>query len=133
MRLDELNWAVGDDAKHAKKGYVPRDSVVVWVRIRDVIDNQHRDFRISPESDENRIGKRFDAAVDHWKNGGWMNPSQLGWNDHWKTVDVGDGRHRLAAALSMGEEWAPVLVDPNEIPKLKKVIGLSETDPNKEK
>jgi hypothetical protein len=129
MKLNELNWAHGENLDKRKSKYVAKGHVVVWVKIKDVIDNMHSDFRISPDSSENRIGQRFEKAVEHFKANGWMDLTSLGWNDHWKTVDVGDGRHRLAAALSLGEVWAPVTVDKSDIDELKKVIGLRETEP----
>ena len=127
----KLNWAIGKDIDKAQAPYRQKNNKIVWLNAEEVLPKVHPDFRVIPESGMNHIGNRMDKAKSHFASGGYMDPPDVGYNaQHPKyPVGIGNGRHRIAAALSMGEKWFPASVEPDDVAQLKKHVSVMEKKP----
>lgn len=120
----KLNWAIGDNID---KTTIPmRGMVIAFADPKVLIDNSNPDNRVTPESMENHIGNRMDRALQHFANGGYMTPPQisLATRNPKYPVFIGDGRHRTAASVRLGETRIPVVVHRSELNKLAARIPL---------
>lgn len=127
----KLNWAIGKDIDKAQAPYRQKNNKIVWLNAEEVLPKVHPDFRVIPESGMNHIGNRMDKAKSHFASGGYMDPPDVVYNAQHPKYPVGidNGRHRIAAALSMGEKWFPASVEPDDVPQLKKHISVMEKKP----
>lgn len=130
-------WAVD---KHADKATLPHQNRIkngtydnyelMWLNIEDVFSNAHPSFALDvndPVGGKNSIKGRVQRAKDHWESGGYMDPSELGYNDsngaiNRGTIDFTDGRHRMVAAYHRGEEYAPALVPKEDVAQIKSLV-----------
>ena len=106
----------------AKKGVLRR------VNIQELFEKTPKNYRLNiadPTGGKNKIGYRFSRSIQHWQEGGRMDPPILSIQN--RQVNFLDGRHRLVAAAQLGEIEAPIIIAPadnlkqaSEILKLKK-------------
>lgn len=127
--LENVNWAIGKNidkaTKLGQKEIQDPNNEIIWVDIKDLFSKTGSDQRLDvddPTGGKNRIGDRITRAIEHWKNGGYMNPAFVGWNDYFRNIGFTDGRHRLVAAYQMGERWAPIIVDKQSIDKVRELV-----------
>ena len=130
LELQDLHWAVRKSQAdgYTKNLFADPHYKLIWVDIEKLMQNTDSMQRISlsartSKDDGNIIGNRVQRAKEHWKEGGYMNPSNIAWNESSKSINFGDGRHRLVAAYQMGETMAPVFVDVESLPMIQKVLG----------
>lgn len=128
MRLRDISerWAVGSNQDRASpwalRQMKDRDHHVVWLNIRQAFGKTDDDFRLDPDhptGGPNSIGRRVAQAKEFWGSGGHMNPSELSVKAN-GSIFWGDGRHRMVAAVQMGEEFGPVVMDTESLRNLKK-------------
>lgn len=124
-------WAINDNVIYGTDPYKRRirygafdDASIIWVNIKDAFEHTEEDLRLDindPLGGINSIKNRVPQAKAQF-NSGYMNPSEVGYNEYRKAIMFGDGRHRLVAAYQLGEEYAPVIVSNSEIPNITKLI-----------
>ena len=134
--INELNWAIDQNIDKSLYGYRQKsdDRALFWVNIKELMDNTNPDFALDlndPTGGKNKIGDRVNRAKEHWGKNGFMDPSEIGFNDHFKTIEFGDGRHRLVAAYQLGREYAPVIMLKDDAPNISQKIKLYKSDPSK--
>lgn len=89
--------------------------------IQDVFAHSDSGFALDPHDPRggtNAIDDRVNRAIQHWADGGYMNPSDIMVDEH-GTVQWGDGRHRMVAAFQLGHEYAPSLIERDNLPMLE--------------
>lgn len=126
MKINEiLNWAIGSNRSKALIPQKQNNNLIVWFKFKEVLPLIDPNFRVTPDSIENHIGKRMDRAELHFKNGNFMDPPELVFVKHSKQFPIGinDGRHRIAAASKLGEEWFPAIVSKEDYEQLQKIIS----------
>ena len=133
--FEDLNWAVGDNIDKSLYGYRQKseDRVIFWVNIKELMDNADPDFALDlndPTGGKNKIGDRVNRAKEHWGKNEFMDPSEIGYNNHYNTIGFGDGRHRLVAAYQLGHQYAPVTMLKDDVPKIGKLIKLYKNNPS---
>lgn len=135
--FENVRWAVQDKIEHAK-GWNKNDQqsgkyTLMMVDIRALFANTNSDQKLDVldgGGGENEIQGRVPRAIKHWRKGGHMNPSTIGYNKYHKTIDFEDGRHRLVAAYKRGETTAPVLVPNGDVETVKQLTGAEEMKVN---
>lgn len=128
VNSEPLNWAVGEHSQHAmvrpRKG-----DTLVWLNSDEVLPKIHPEYRVTPDDKTNHIGNRMERAINHFKSGKFMDAPDVSVN--LKTPDfplfIGNGRHRVAASISLGHKWFPAHVDKEDVPHLKKLVTVKET------
>lgn len=103
MDTNSLNWAIDENSDKAEEPRLLDLSVrkIVWLDIKKLIAW----IRMNSGFALNHIPK----AKEHWKDGGWMDPSEIrGFTK--KGGLLVEGKNRLMAALELGETHAPFSV-----------------------
>jgi hypothetical protein len=132
---EPINWAVGKDVDKAEVNrYVQNDPdyIIVQANIVDLFKYTTKEFRLDLEDlkgGPNAIGSRIPNAIQHWQNGGYMDPSEINVNlDNYRgPVSFLNGRHRLVAAYQLGHQYAPVIVPKSELLDLEKIVKVRKT------
>ncbi len=122
----KLNWAL--DKEHAAKPEI-LDDEIVWFDILDFFTYVQPPWRLDLNNLKRRSKKKIEKAKEHFENGGWMDPCYVMGricDVHPQHADderlVIENRHRLLAALELGETHAPVCVPEHLIKELKSSI-----------
>lgn len=118
----KLNWAL--DKKHAEKPKLLDSSKeIIWFDILDYFNYVQLPYTLDLDNLSSRSEEKIDAAKKYFENSGWMDPSYVVGkiqNVYPQHPDddrlIIENRHRLIAALRLGETHAPVSV-PNELVK----------------
>ena len=121
-----LNWAL--DKEHAEKPDI-LDDEIVWFDILDFFNYVQPPWRLDPDNLKQRSKEKVANAKEHFENGEWMDPCYIigkiceRWPIHPDDERlVIENRHRLIAALELGETHAPVCVPDHLIKELKSSI-----------
>ena len=117
-------WAVEENAHMDKSHY--KNKHIFWVDANELLPKVDPNFRVTPDSKENHIGNRMQRAIAHFQSGQFMDAPYISYDPNNKRFPVmfGDGRHRTAAAISMGHSIIPVKVDPEDVKGLSQHITL---------
>ena len=124
-----LNWAL--DKEHAEKpDLLDADHrEIVWFNILDYFNYVQKPWKLDPDDLKRRGKKKVEKAKEHFESGGWMDPCYVMgricdvYPQHAddKRVMI-ENRHRVIAALELGETYAPVSVPLGLVEELKSVI-----------
>lgn len=119
--FETLSWNT-----NGKRYDAPADYVLVQVRPDELWKHIHPNWLVTNKSPENHIGDRFNRAVKHFNDNQPMDPPVITTNDYDKQypLDVDNGRHRIAAAVQLGQKWIPVYVHPDQVEKIRKIISI---------
>ncbi len=124
-----LNWAV--EKEHAKKPELldTDHREIVWFDILEFLNYIQEPWTIDPNNLTYRNEKKIKSAKEHFSNGGWMDivdvcgKVSVIWpqhpDDHRLKIE---NRHRLVAALQLGETYAPFSVPTELVEELKSNI-----------
>ena len=125
--VENLNWAVGHNLDKAdgwsNKDQANPDNAIIWVNIRNLMNAVSDDFRLDLDDElggGNSIKGRVVKAIEHFKSGGYMNPSMISLG--YRGIDFTDGRHRLVAAYRLGEKTAPVIVPKEQADEIVELL-----------
>ena len=124
-----LNWAAGKNSHKAEDPKILDSSArkIIWFDIIEFLNFAQKPWTIDPDNLTYRNKDRIKAAKEHFENGGWMDPTDV----RGKITDlyerateddkriVVEGRHRLVAALQLGETHAPFSVPLELVDNLK--------------
>lgn len=129
-----VRWAIGPDLDKAEQGYGGKhdheggEYTLVWANIADLFKHTHREFALhldDPTGGRNAIGNRIRRAHAHAASGGYFNTPVISFTMYHGVVpevNFGNGRHRLYVAYSRGQEYAPVLINPEGLPLLQQYV-----------
>lgn len=126
----ELNWAVGDNKDKAEAAYRQKGMKILMVDANELIEKTHPDWRVSPDNNENHIGKRMDRAIEHFRSGRYMDPPEISHERGQYPISFGNGRHRTAASVLMGKPIIPVVVHPDDESKIRNTLVIHGEIPN---
>lgn len=123
-----LNWAVGDNAGYSKEHH-GKQNKIVWLNANEVLPKVAPDMRVTPTDKANHIGNRMERAITHFQSGKFMDPADvsINTNNPAHPIWIDNGRHRIAASLSLGHEWFPASVAPHEIEHPKQHLTVKDT------
>lgn len=96
------------------------------VNIQELFAKTPKKYRldpVDPTGGKNKIGDRVETAIQHWTDGGRMDPPIISITNG--QINFTDGRHRLVAAAQLGETEVPVIIAPFDHIKLAKQILTS--------
>lgn len=125
--FEKFNWAFGSNIKHAENPTRQKGNVIVWLNAKEVLNLIDPDWKVSPIEKTNHIGSRMDKAEKHLTSGGWMDPPDISVTSNPKyPISIGNGRHRIAALLKIGEEWFPANVSKTDVKKLTKYLTVKD-------
>ena len=125
----KLNWAL--EKEHAEKPHL-LDKEIVWFDILDFFNYVQEPWTLD-RNNLKRQGKiKVEKAKEHFSNGDWMDVSEV----RGKLYEIYpqhpdddrlmiENRHRLLAALELGETHAPVSVPDNLVEELKSAIKFT--------
>lgn len=122
LESSALNWALDPkDRQDKHSGYQ-----LVHVNVADLWKNINPDWLVTNQSKTNHIKNRFEGAVEHFRSGQPMDPPTLSYSGEFSAheVQVVNGRHRIAAAVELGQQWIPAFVLKEDLPDLKRVIQI---------
>lgn len=136
-----LNWAVGENSHKALESRLLDSSAreIIWFNILDFISYvthkwvNNPNIRTPRRPASTNVGhSHFVAkAKSHFENGGWMDPSDvqgLVRKHRCKTSGIIlEGKHRLVAAIQLGETYAPFSVPHKLVEDLKSIIVVRDT------
>lgn len=125
-----LNWAI--EKKHAEQPELldANHRKIIWFDILEFLNYIQLPWTLDPDDLKYRSVRKIDAAKEHFVNGGWMDPTDVQGNiidllegalDDDDRIIV-EGRHRLVAALQLGETYAPFSVPHELVKRLKSAI-----------
>lgn len=129
FEVNQLNWAVGTNITHAsnlsKSDQTDPKNTILWVNIKDLMHSTDPFQKVdldNIEIDKNILSNRVPKAINHFQSGSYMDPSFIHYNEYGNNIVFTDGRHRLIAAFLMGEQYAPVIVNKDDIDKIKELV-----------
>lgn len=122
----KLNWAL--DKEHAEKPDILNNEMV-WFDILDFFNYVQPPWRLDSDNLSSRNKRKIAAAKKHFENNGWMDPCYIMGivqdvypkNPSDERLII-ENRHRLLAALQLGETHAPVCVPDHLVEELKSSI-----------
>ena len=120
-----LNWAIGENDYKAQQPELldASEREIVWFDILKLFDYTCPPWTLDPDNLRPRDGRKVDAAREHFENEGWMDPSDVR-RMHSDGIHIRvEGRHRLIAAIQLGETYAPFSVPIGLVDKLKSTIA----------
>jgi hypothetical protein len=127
--VQKLKWAVGKQIKHAtvysRHDQQNNENEVVWVEIDRLFDALASEYR---DKNDPAVADGVSRALEHWEDGGWMDPAQVGVFDD--QVHFVEGRNRLIAARRQGALFAPVIVPEDQLGKFKELLGAGTVTKN---
>ena len=124
-----LNWAV--EKEHAKEPELLNTNhrEIVWFDILEFLNYAQKPWTLDPDDLTYRNERKINNVKEHFENGGWMDPTDVQKKvcDRWPQHAPDDrliveGRHRLVAALQLGETYAPFSVPHELVEHLKSNI-----------
>ncbi len=121
-----LNWAL--EKEHAEKPDL-LDREIVWFDIQDFFNYVQKPWTLDSNNLKRRGKEKIEKAKKHFSDGGWMDVSEV----RGKLYEIHpqhplddrlmiENRHRLLAALELGETHAPFSVPDNLVEELKSAI-----------
>ena len=124
-----LNWAIGENSHKAEDPEILDSSAreIIWFNILDFISHMQKPWYIDPNNLTHRQEEKIANAKSHFENGGWMDPSDvqlLAVRENarfYKLLRI-EGKHRLIAAIQLGETYAPFSVPHEAVEDLKSTI-----------
>lgn len=122
----DLNWAIGDNIGKAQAPYRQKEHQILFVNAHDLLAKQDPNMRVTPDSPENHIGNRMQRAIEHFNKGGYMDPPDVVFVPHNKKYPLGieNGRHRIAASISLGKHIVPIAVHNDDVAEVKKHLNM---------
>ena len=132
-----LNWAVGENSHKAEDPEILDSSArkIIWFNILEFLNWAQKPWTIDPDNLTRRNKDKIKPAKEHFETGGWMDPTDVRGkitdlyeraNDDDRRIVV-EGKHRLIAALQLGETYAPFSVPLELVDNLKtNVTNLNE-------
>ena len=131
-----LNWAVGDNNHMAEEPEILDSSArkIIWFNILDFINHTQEPWYIDPNNLTHRHARKVADAKSHFEDGGWMDPADVrgllcDQCDRAEPDDdriILEGRHRLVAAIQLGETYAPFSVPHELVDVLKSTIVVRD-------
>jgi hypothetical protein len=130
----KLNWVL--DSQHAEQPELfADDREIIWFDILDFLKHTHEPWTLDPNNLKRRNERKVEDAKNHFEGGGWMDPSDIQGLccDRLKNAEPDDkrimleGRHRLIAAMQLGETYAPFSVPLDMVDQLKSTIDVCST------
>ncbi len=131
-----LNWAVGENSHKAEEPELLDSSAreIIWFNILDFLSHMQRPWIIDPNNLKRRQEEKVAAVKSHFESGGWMDPSDVQGLvcDQLQRAEPDDdrimleGRHRLVAAIQLGETYAPFSVPHELVEDLKSTIVVRD-------
>lgn len=129
MRLNDIqnkkpiNWNISKP-----RFFKPDEQSIFWVNIEDLFNATDPGQKLdlySKTGGQNIIGNRVNDNLKYMIDGNPIDPSEI-YPDRRVGIEINfqDGRHRLLAAWHMGHDYAPVIVDNEDIEKIKKIIKI---------
>lgn len=122
----KYNWAT--DKEHAEEPHL-LDREIVWFDICDLLNNIENPWVLDPNDLTARSKRKVESAKEHFENGGWMDVVDVRgrvsvvWPQHPDDHRIMiENRHRLIAALELGETYAPFSVPYELVEELKSSI-----------
>ena len=117
----KLNWAL--DKKHAEEPELldPGSREIVWFDIIDLLKQTRQSWTIDPNKRKCRNEIKIEKAKKHFEDGGWMDPGYIRYirPDGYILVE---GKHRMVAAIQLGETYAPFTMPKEWADDLKSMI-----------
>ena len=103
-----------------------KQGAIYKVNIQELFSKTPKKYRLDPTDPtggQNKIGDRVNTAIQHWSDGGRMDPPIISITNG--QINFLDGRHRLVAAAQLGETEVPVIIAPFDHIKLAKQVLTS--------
>ncbi|KKL83290.1 hypothetical protein LCGC14_1976220 [marine sediment metagenome] len=101
----------------------------MWFDILEFLNYAQLPWTLDPNDLKYRAERKIEDAKEYFKNGGWMDPTEIKgrvcdiWPQHVPDDRIiVEGRHRLVAALQLGETYAPFSVPKELVEDLKSNI-----------
>jgi len=123
-----LNWAIEENGYRAKQPELldANKREIVWFDILEIFNHTCIPWTLTPDAIRRQNMGKVDAAREHFENGGWMDPSDVRrMHDDGSHIRI-EGRHRLIAAMQLGETYAPFSVPLGLVDKLKSIIATKQ-------
>lgn len=125
MSHSNLNWAL--DSERAEQPELFNGREIIWFNILDFLSNLEPPWVVK---NNHRAEEKICNAKDHFESGGWMDPADVQGMvcDVLENAEADDkrimleGRHRLIAAIRLGETYAPFSVPLDMVDQLKSTI-----------
>jgi len=120
-----LNWAIGENGYRAEQPELLDASTreIVWFDILELFEHTCPPWTLDPDNLRPKDGRKVDAAREHFENGSWMDPADVQkMHEGGNYIEV-EGRHRLIAAIQLGETYAPFSVPLGLVDRLKSTIA----------
>lgn len=124
-----LNWAIEKEHVKEPKLLDTDHREIVWFDILEFLNYIQEPWTIDPNNLTYRNEKKIKKAKEHFSNDGWMDPVDVRGKvcDKWPQHAPDDrlmieNRHRLVAALQLGETYAPFSVPKELVKDLKSNI-----------
>ncbi len=113
----KLNWDMETDSDYNTIMYVNPIKLVKYV---------DPNFRVLPYDNKNQIGNRLERAIEHFKDGNPMTVAKVGYDIYNKKYPILflDGRHRVAAAISLMQKEIPIAVPDYDVEKIKRLLSF---------
>jgi len=124
-----LNWVI--EKEHAERPELldSNSREIVWFDIIDLLSHIEQPWVLDPDNLNYRSEKKVKEAKEHFENGDWMDPAEVQgrvsvvWPQHADDHRIMiENRHRLIAALQLGEKYAPFSVPLDLVEELKSTI-----------
>jgi len=110
-----LNWAIGEHSDKAQDLALLDSSTrkIMWLDIKKILDLINS--RGGP------VLTRVPEAKKHFESGGWMDPSEIKGFSRRGSLIV-EGKHRLKAALELGETHSPFSIRIDLLDQLQGIV-----------
>lgn len=116
-----LNWAIEKEHAEEPKLLDTDYREIVWFDILDFLKHPQRPWTLDPRNLKSVQEIKVKKAKKHFESGGWMDPTDIQGIRRDGRI-LAEGRHRLVAALQLGETYAPFSVPKEIIDDLKSTI-----------
>lgn len=124
-----LNWAIEKEHAEVPELLDTNHREIVWFDILEFLNYVQKPWTIDPDNLTYRNEKKIKKAKEHFSNGGWMDLTDVRgkicdiWPQHASDNRlVIENRHRLLAALQLGEKYAPFSVPLKLVEELKSAV-----------
>ena len=132
-----LNWAVGENSHKAENPKILDSSArkIIWFDIIEFLNFAQEPWTLDPDNLSYLEEEKVKTVKNHFESGGWMDPTDvMGKYTDLRIKAAADderimvnGRHRLIAALQLGETYAPFSVPLKLVDNLKaNITNLDE-------
>jgi hypothetical protein len=137
MDLNEIlkisaKWACGSNEKYLSNlGLHPTEFYsLFWVECKELINTIEFEeldgVNLNPKllfNDINERDCRVVKVLDHWRNGGYIDPPVISIN-RLNKIWFADGRHRTIAAFHIGEEKIPIIFEKSKFKNISLTLSL---------